>query len=185
MKSTASFNSDRLKSILLKLTASKIDRKKAADFVNKNPQTLLTLLEWALTPKKRRLYQTAAWVLEFILIYRIEWLQPHFDYFLKKIPKINSESSKRPLSKILYHYVKSKEHFNTLTKKEKLKIITLCFEWILLPSKTATIAFAIKILILFQKEFPWVKENLSDLTTNKILNTRTGLGASLRAIFKK
>ena len=121
MKSTASFNSDCLKSILLKLTASKIDKKKAADFVNKNPQTLLTLIDWALKPKKRRLYQTAAWVLEFILINRIERLQPHFDYFLKKIPKINSESSKRPLSKILYHYVKSKEHFNSLTKKKKIK----------------------------------------------------------------
>ena len=120
MKSTASFNSDRLKSILLNLTASKIDRKKAADFVNKNPQTLLTLLKWALLSEKRRLYQISALVLEFILIYRIEWLQPHFDFFLEKIPKINSESSKRPLSKILYYYVKSKEHFKILTSKEKL-----------------------------------------------------------------
>ncbi len=163
----------------------KIDKKKATDFVNKNPQTLLTLIDWALTPKKRRLYQTSAWVLEFILINRIERLQPHFDYFLKKIPKINLESSKQPFSKILYHYVKSKEHFYSLTKKEKLKIIILCFEWILLRSKTATITFAIKILILFQKEFPWVKENLSNLATNQILNTSPSLGASLNAIFKK
>ena len=185
MKSTESFNSDCLKSILLKLTASKIDKKKAADFVNKNPQTLLTLIDWALKPKKRRLYQTAAWVLEFILINRIERLQPHFDYFLKKIPKINSESSKRSLSKILYHYVNSKEHFNSLTKKEKLKIIILCFEWILLPSKTTTITFAIRILVLFQKEFPWVEENLSNLSTNQIHSKATSLGASLRAIFKK
>ena len=151
MKNIVSFNFEQFQALLLQLKASLIDRQKAAAYIKKHPKALLRLIDWALTPKRKRLHQVAAWVLEFVLIEKISWLQPHFDLFLRKLPKVESESSKRPLSKILYYYIRSKTHYDQLSPKQKKKIIALCFDWILLPSKTATLAFAIKILMLLQK----------------------------------
>lgn len=185
MKNIVSFSSEKLQALLLQLKASRVDRQSAASFVKKHPKTLIQLLHWALTPKRKRLHQAAAWVLEFVLIEKINWLHPHFDYFLKKLPKISSESSKRPLSKILYYYMRSKTHYDQLSPQQKKKIIALCFDWILLPSKTATLAFAIKILILLQKEYPWIAENLQDYIQNQMPNPSPGLQASIRSIFKK
>lgn len=185
MKNIVSFNSEKLHALLLSLKASRKEREQAAKWVAHNPETFINLLDWALQPQKSRLHQAAAWVLELVLLENIDRLQPYFNHFLDKLPQITSESSKRPMSKILFHYVRWQAQNNPLTTGQKKKIISLCFDWLLLPSKTATLAFAIKILIHFQKEYPWVKENLSDFAQNQIVNPSAGLRASLRSIFKK
>ncbi len=183
MKNIVSFNSEQLQTLLLQIKASRVDRQKAAAFVKEHPKTLLSLLDWALSPKKKRLHQVASWVLEFVLIEQTDWLQPHFNHFLNKLPQIQSESSKRPLAKILYYYLKT--NYDQLSTPQKKKIIALCFDWILLPSKTATLAFAIKILMLLQKDYPWISENIKDFMQTQMPNPSPGLRASLRSIFKK
>ena len=118
-----------LNDFLKPLNASIADRQRGKKFIEQNPDYFEPLLFLALNPKAERVHIVASWVLEQVLFENSSRLKAHWAYFLKQLPAIENESMRRPLSKILFAYVKNKELRIQLSKREEERIIEQCFDW--------------------------------------------------------
>jgi len=171
-----------LEDFLKPLNASIADRQRGKKFIEQNPDYFEALLSLALNPKAERVHIVASWVLEQVLFENISRLKTHWTYFLKQLSKIENESMRRPLSKILFAYVKNNELRIQLSKREEERILELCFDWIIAPAQTATLAFALKTLTYYIHTHDWIREALEDLIQKGFGKDRVGIQSTIKRL---
>ena len=97
-------------------------------------------------------------VLDMMVEHHINYLDNNLDFYLEKALKETHESTKRCVSRTLYHQLKNnKSRYN---RKQKQQIILAMFDWIILPSAVATRVNAIHVLYFLVDEEEWIKEQL-------------------------
>lgn len=173
-----------LKTFLNPLNASRSDREAGAAFIKQHPHHFKELFEAALNAKGKRFHVMCAWILEKVLLDELDKLKPKLDAFLSALPKIQNESMRRPLSKILYHFLKVKENRKSLREEQCNQIIAICFDWIIGPAKVATFSFALKVIGLFKKQRPEVRTLLNDALHNGFEAASPGMLVAIRRVLK-
>ncbi len=144
----------------------RINRLRVAKIVLQNRQLFPFLLEIVFDVTNKTFIR-AAWVLEFVCNEKLNWLAPHFDYFLQNISKIIFGSAVRPVSKICEFLAKSynskKDLFiqNHLSKKHIDLIIEACFDWLISTNKVAVKVYSMQTLYLLGKNYDWVHTELA------------------------
>lgn len=97
-------------------------------------------------------------VLDMVVEKHIDYLNNYLDFYLEKAITETHESTKRCVSRTIYHQLKHNK--NVYNKKQKNKIVHTMFDWIILPSAVATRVNAIHILYYLIDVDDWVKEQL-------------------------
>lgn len=166
------------------LNASLSDRKKGAAFIKQHPQYFETLFQNALHNEGERFHVICSWILEMVLLDDLNKLKPKLDEFLAALPKIKNESMRRPLSKILYHFLLKKENQELLCEMQCDQIIVVCFDWIIKPAQVATFSFALKIIELLKKQRPEVRQLLQDALHNGFEDATPGMLVAIRRVLK-
>jgi len=153
--------------------AKRVNRLRVANLVLKNKKLFPHLLETVFEVNHKTSIK-AAWVLEFVCAEKLDWLAPHLDYFTENISKVKFDSAVRPISKICNFlalaYTSKKDSLvkELLTKSEIDAIIESGFEWLIGEHKVAPKAYAMTILFLFGKNYPWVHEELKIILQQNI-----------------
>jgi hypothetical protein len=108
----------------------------------------------------------AAWVLEFVLNKKLEWLAPHLTHFTKHISEVHLESAVRPISKICamiansYRSKSDTEIKTNLSSKDIQNIIETSFDLLISKHKVAVKVYAMETLFLLGKEEQWIHDEL-------------------------
>ncbi|WP_157208709.1 adenylosuccinate lyase [Mariniflexile maritimum] len=113
-----------------------------------------------------KLSYRAAWVFEFVCEANVYALIPYLDAFCANLKTIRFDSAVRPMAKVCVFI--AKEYYskqpNTLKKtlkpKHKELIVEACFDWLIQDEKTSSKAYAMEVLYLFGKDYPWVYPEL-------------------------
>ena len=114
-----------------------------------NSVFLEELFEVALNINDKNHYK-ACWVLELVLMEKLELIEPHLDIFLTILSNYSHHGALRSISKIVMMLSRSKNI--ELEKKQKEILIENCFLWLSLSPKVATKAYAAYALRNFGKE---------------------------------
>lgn len=146
-------------------TALREHRGAAADWVMENPGSFPFLFD-LIIKEDSDVSHKAAWVLEFVCKRELKLLYPHLEVFLKIIPQVQKDQSKRPLAKIaellcLAYYKKKDQQVRDNLRLEHRKAITeRCFDWLINEEKVACKAYSIQCLYWLGTEFDWIHPEL-------------------------
>jgi hypothetical protein len=130
----------------------------------------------------------ASRILEFVCKNNLNHLVPHLAFFTKNISQVSHHSTKRVVGKICeliaYAYTHKQSNLTqeTLTEKQKERIITACLDWMIQPEKMAVHAYAMQTLFLLGEK--WVHEELKQILEDKMAFASTGYVARARKILK-
>ncbi len=105
--------------------------------------------------------------LDMLVECHIDYLNDYLDLYLEKVLNETHESTKRCVSRTLFHQLKNNK--NIYSKQQKKAIIQTMFDWIILPSAVATRVNAIHILYFLVDEEDWIKEQLIALIEQNLL----------------
>ena len=146
-------------------TALRVNRQRVSNLVLENPE-LLPFLIAVVFDVDNKLSIKAAWVLEFVLANKLEWLAPFLDEFTKNISKLYLGSAVRPAAKICEFIAKDYASKNNSIFKEFLStehidnIIETGFDWMISQHKVAVKAYTMTTLFLLGKNYDWVHQEL-------------------------
>lgn len=127
-------------------------------------------------------------ILEFICKKELDLLAPHLDRFTKNIAQVKHHSTKRVVAKIceLIAYAYTNKETNliqeTLTKKQKERIITTCLDWMIQPEKMAVHAYSMQTLYLMGSG--WVHEELKQILLENMIHASPGYLVRAKKILK-
>ncbi len=158
-----------------KVTSTRENRSRIATVVL-NDQSLFQILLQITFDADNPVSVKAAWVLEFVLNKKLDWLIPHFDYFTNNLSLIYRDSAVRPTAKICEFLSKSYTSNKPPLIKDKLttqhinKIIEAAFDRLINEHKVAVKVYSMEALFLFGKEFDWVHNELRLLIQQEISN---------------
>lgn len=126
----------------------------------------------------------AAWILEWICTHHnLQIIYPFLTEFTQKLKTLQFDSAIRPCAKICEHLAiayqqkDSKEIHTFLTKVHINNIISVGFEWLITPQKTAVKAYTMTSLYHFGKNQKWVHTELKHLISSKIIHESKGCKA--------
>lgn len=105
--------------------------------------------------------------LDMLVERHIDYLNNFLDLYLKKALSETHESTKRCVSRTIFHQLKNSK--NLYNKEQKQHIVQTMFDWIILPSAVATRVNAIHILYFLVDEGGWIKEQLTALIEQNLL----------------
>ncbi|MBA5792774.1 hypothetical protein H1R17_01890 [Flavobacterium sp. xlx-214] len=97
----------------------------------------------------------------------IDYLNDYLDLYLSKALNETHESTKRCVSRTIFHQLKHNKNVYNTTQKQQ--IVNTMFDWIILPSAVATRVNAIHILYFLVDEEDWIKEQLIALIEQNLL----------------
>ena len=183
-----------IKQELAKLLETKVNsyreiRAKFAAHILANPNLFQPLLNISFDVDNKASIR-AAWVLEFVLREKLDWILPYLDFFTEHISKVHFDSAVRPISKICEFLAKSytakKETAiqKNLTKKHIEKIVETGFDWLISNQKVAVKAYTMETLFLFGKEYDWVHSELKLVLQQEITNGSPAYKARAKKILK-
>lgn len=158
-----------------KVTSTRENRSRIATVVL-NDQSLFQILLQITFDADNPVSVKAAWVLEFVLNKKLDWLIPHLDYFTNNLSIIYRDSAVRPTAKICEFLAKSYTSKKPSLIKDKLtsqhinKIIEAAFDRLISEHKVAVKVYSMEALFLFGKEFDWVHNELRLVIQQEISN---------------
>ena len=161
--------------------AQRKSREDNAQYILNNPELFLELLKFAFNTSNKTHYKSC-WILELVLEEKIHLLTPFLDDFCNKISCYKNESALRAISKICLFAAK---HLS-LNKIEEQKIITNCFDWLILENgKVATKAYSIRTLFEFGKKNDWIYPELKQILTHDYMKYSSAYKAVAREVLNK
>ncbi|MCV9927343.1 hypothetical protein OIU83_06755 [Flavobacterium sp. LS1R49] len=180
--------SSELQKTLDYVNAYRENRLKGAQSVLENPDYFTELI-FACFDISNKNYHKACWVLEFVSYEKLEWLQPHLNFFCSSLKKLKDESAIRPIAKICQllvtaHYKKS-ETIITLSETQLQDIIETCFDWLITDTKVAAKAYAMRTLYILGKQYDWIHPELQIIMTKDYANHTAAYKAVARELLKK
>jgi hypothetical protein len=133
----------------------------ASEFVLNHPAHFEELLQLCFETEDEKSYK-ASWVLEQVVYSKLDWLQPHLDFFCSTINKLNNESAIRPVAKVLQLLVENhfKKRTIQLTQKHLELITECCFDWLTSDTKVAAKCYCIRTLFVLGKSNDWIYPEL-------------------------
>ncbi|WP_372793213.1 adenylosuccinate lyase [Lutibacter sp.] len=155
--------------------AKRINRLRVANIVLQNHELFRYLLELVFEINNK-LSIKAAWVLEFVLFEKLDWLAPHLNYFTENISKVKFDSAVRPISKICEFLAKAYTSKNNSIIKAEInsnhidKIIEAAFDWLIENQKVAVKVYSMELLFLFGKNKDWIHKELHLIIQQNITN---------------
>ncbi|MFD0797743.1 adenylosuccinate lyase [Maribacter chungangensis] len=161
-----------------------------ATFILDNPSLILTLLSIILRVEDV-ISCRASWILECVVRKNKDLLYPYLDEFTLLLPKVQLDSSIRPIAKIcelliISYYAKtpnkSQQHLN---KKHLERITTACFDWLIGDHKVAAQAYSMTTLQLLGKTFAWIHPELKILLEQNYHTGSAAYKARARMVLKK
>ncbi len=108
----------------------------------------------------------AGWIAEFAIRKEIKTLLPYLEYFTSKMHTVYQDSALRPVSKIceelaVSHYkIMNPEIRASLSKIQRKRMITTCFDWLVSDQKVAVKAYSMTTLFHLGTEFDWIHGDL-------------------------
>ena len=162
-----------------KVTSTRENRSRIAAIVLKNPPLFLPLLKISLPACRQGrdaenpVSVKAAWVLEYVLKEKLEWLNPHLNYFTEHLSRVYRDSAVRPLTKICEFlakdYTSKKSSFiKNLSTHHIDQIIEVSFDRLISQHKVAVKVYAMETLFLFGKHKDWVHQELKLIIQQEI-----------------
>ena len=133
---------------------------------------LTSLIAIGCNPQDKYHYK-ALWILELVAQERIALILPYLDQFCPALSQFTLDPAVRPASKIALFLASKKTVSLTLTHENQL--IEGCLEYIIRDSKVATIAYALRTLILLGHKHPWVHDELRLLLSREIEKPSPGM----------
>ncbi len=146
-------------------TALRVNRLRISGLVLDNPKLMPFLIE-IVFEVDNKLSVKAAWVLEYVLTEKLDWIAPYLEEFTLNIGKLYFGSAVRPAAKICGFIAKAYTSKNnsivkeTLTKKQIDRIIEAGFDWMISQHKVAVKAYTMTTLFLLGKNYDWVHPEL-------------------------
>ena len=116
--------------------AERKNRLNAANSILNNPESFQYLLKLAFDIKYKK-HHKAAWVMEFVLEKKLNWIYPYLDFFANNLSLLKNKSAIRVMSKICMwltvKYIKRLDLaiLNFLDKKLIHKIVESAFDWMI------------------------------------------------------
>lgn len=166
------------------LTAAKVNRIAALNYVEKNPHTIPFLFQLAFDTSDERENIYAAWVWELFTIKDLNRIDPFLKEALPLLPNITNSSMRRSLSKIFWYFLIVKKNQEKLSDQKCVQITTSFLDWVITENKTAHLSFSIKILALFQDQLPEIKRQLKEVLVHSNRTLHKGLYPTFRTVFK-
>ncbi|MGL5112563.1 MAG: hypothetical protein ACRC6O_07995 [Flavobacterium sp.] len=178
--------SSQLSSQLDYVSGCRDKRVLAAQFVFNHPTYFEELLAICFAVGDQKSYK-ACWVLEQIAIQKIEWLQPHLDYFSMNLRHLEHESAIRPMSKVsqLLAEAHSKKKYIELTATQREQITESCFDWLITDTKVAAKCYCIRALFVLGKYNDWIYRELHIILAKDFPTQSAAYKAVSREILKK
>ncbi|MCV9931355.1 hypothetical protein OIU80_03595 [Flavobacterium sp. LS1R47] len=170
------------------VSAYRENRVKGAQTVLENPDCFPELIAICFDISDKNTHK-ACWILEFVSYEKLEWLQPHLDFFCANLKHLKDESSIRPIAKICQllvkaHYKKS-EINSTLSETQLQDIIETSFDWLITDTKVAAKAYSIRTLHILGKHYDWIHPELQIILTKDYGNHTAAYKAVAREVLKK
>lgn len=170
------------------VSAYRENRLKGAQFVLENPDCFPELISICFTISDKNTHK-ACWILEFVCYEKLEWLQPHLDFFCSNLKLLKDESAIRPIAKICQllvtaHYKKAETKI-TLSEIQLQDIIETSFDWLITDTKVAAKAYSIRTLHILGKHYDWIHPELQIILTKDYANHTAAYKAVAREILKK
>ena len=170
--------------------SSRKKRREASDWVCKNPDILLPLMEVAFMVDDP-VSCKACWVMEATVKEKPEALLGHISCFTENIGLVHLDSAVRPIAKIceillLHYFSKTKNEIQASLSERDLEIIaTTCFDWLIGPHKVATQAYSMTSLYLLGKKFDWIHPELKSVLQKNYAKGSSAYKARARMILKR
>ncbi len=145
--------------------ALRLNRQRVSNLVLENPKLFPFLID-IVFEVDNKLSIKAAWVLEFVLTEKLDWIAPYLDKFTKNISKLYLGSAVRPAAKICQfiakdYTLKNNSIFKDILTKEHIdNIIETGFDWMISKHKVAIKAYTMTTLFLLGKNYDWVHQEL-------------------------
>ena len=158
------------------INAARVNRMRVADLVMSNKDAFLPLLQIVFDVKNKTSVK-AAWVLEFVVQRKLNWLLQYMDYFTENIPKIKNGSAVRPIAKvceIFALYLDKNPSDKEKYQKNIDQIIETSFDWMLSDHKIAIKVYTMQTLFLFGKDQPWIYPELKIILENNLAKESFG-----------
>ncbi len=146
--------------------AKRVNRLRVSNLVLENKELFPYLLE-IVFETSNKISIKAAWILEFVLTEKLDWILPHLDYLTSNLNIVKFNSSVRPLSKIcnflaIEYRSKKDNNVKENLKKDHIELmIETGFDWMIGDFKVATKAYSMNFLYLLGKDYDWVHEELT------------------------
>jgi len=167
-------------------TAHKKSRITVSNFAMKNDVNLKELIAIAFNITHKN-HVKAFWSLELVCEKKLKLFSPFIDDFCLVLPKLKSDSSVRPATKICMFLVKSNHRKNgiDLTKEQEHNIIEALIDRLIQDEKVAAKVYAMKALFILGKKYDWIYEELKPIITQDAYEHSAAYQACARNILKK
>lgn len=167
---------------LEKSTAHRKCRDDLAFLALKNAADLKELFTIAFDVENKIHYK-ACWVLELVLMEKLELINPFLEHFIAVLPKYEHDGAIRSISKIVMMIAQSKVMF--LNKKQQKDLIEICFLWLSNSTKVANKAYSAYALKNFGKKNTEILPLLYEILEQDYSKFSAAYQAAAREIIRK
>lgn len=174
---------DRIKNT----SAARKSREENKNFVLAHPEMLSDLIRYAFDSTDKDAHK-ACWILEFVSIQHIGWLQPYLDFICNSFGNLKDESAIRPIAKICQLLVIAhfrKDSTIRLSEDHMQKITEACFDWLINDVKVAPKAYSMRALFLLGRHFDWIPPELQIILGQNYHQQSAAYKAAAKEILKK
>lgn len=164
------------------------NRNHFTNIVLNNPNLIPKIMEIMFDVEDKVSYR-AAWLFEFIARKNINAVLPYIDDFTSKMNTVTKDSAVRPIAKVCEYLVEAYYHNSNirvdLSHDMKVRIIEVCFDYLITSQKVAPQVYAMNALYLLGKEYSWIHPELIAIINRNFSNGSKGYQAKSRHILKK
>ena len=169
-------------------SAHRKPREAIRDYILKYPAVFPNLVQMAFEIDYKFHFK-ACWIVELVADKRLDWLQPHLDFFCNHLKMLKDESAIRPMAKVGMLLVKSNSNDKSqaikLSESQLEKLTEICFDWLISETKVAAKAYAIRTLFTIGKKHHWVYPELKIVLEKDYQYHTAAYKAVAREILKK
>ncbi|WP_348799383.1 hypothetical protein [Flavobacterium adhaerens] len=168
------------------VTGYRDSRQEIANEVIENQGLFLGLLQLCFQVSDKN-HSKACWLLELVCYEKLEWLQPHLDFFCNNINVLTNDSAIRPIAKICQLLVIShfKEKNIQLSENHLELLIETNFDWLINDVKVAPKAYSIRTLFLLGNHFDWIHPELKTIVSKDFADHSAAYKAVAKEVLKK
>ncbi|MGB5943089.1 MAG: hypothetical protein WBG71_09425 [Leeuwenhoekiella sp.] len=177
------------KDLIPLINAGRTTREKYAAQLLQTPEDIVKCLDFIVVEDKNDGHK-AAWILEIAVLDNWDLLLLNLNRFIEILPKITNESSLRPLAKITETLCKYSNRpaadlkSKTLSPKQKEKLLSTTFQWLITPQKTAVKVFAMQSVYELGIKNPWVHDELKAVLLKDIDYASAGYRSRAKKILQ-
>ncbi|HFS67240.1 MAG TPA: adenylosuccinate lyase [Flavobacteriia bacterium] len=178
---------DSLLSELSYINAARVHRMRVAKLILESKNNFKPLLEIVFSEQQPKVVK-AAWVLEFVVHQKLDWLLENIDYFTATIGSLKNGSAVRPIAKIceIFALFLDKNPSKKPTFHKNIQqIIEVGFDWMLSDHKIAIKAYTMQTLYLFGKDDDWIYPELKVILESNLHKESIGYRNRALKILKR